>query len=346
MKPFLYIDAEFFEVLIRTLNDGYQSEDFDGYNKVRKFIFDPSVNIVLNNENKSDSNLLDDFIRVKGGQALENNGSVIFELKDSSGFNASLKEIGSKSPFSICFLESKKNNLKDYVQKKGFHYIDSRNMNKFLSLPFISTKNVFDINKTGDIKKWDDFKKLSHNFNTIIILDRFLFSRKKKATHSTYKETVSEIVANLAQNNSSDIIDILLVSVKNPGGDVNLSLKEIKQFIIDELNTKKIHKKFNISIARCKEVTDNNHDRLIFTNLCVMFSGNSFNYFEKSTLSFKTQTINTTLSVYSILDYQNWKAYTKILKARKKELPTQEDLNIPNEDLKEGKIEIDFLKNV
>jgi len=343
MKPYVYLDANFYEFLNEILRKGIDSVGFDDYYRIRSFITNKDVNVVLNYEKNPDNHLLNDFVKVKGGKATEDNGIVKCQVINNADYENEVIKIGSKSPFSICFSSSKKIELKEFVQKSGYHFIDKSSFKSFLSLPFISGKNAFGVNKTGDIKSWQDFKKLSHSFNTLIIFDRFLFTRNKKSTHSNYKETIPEIVSNLLQNNTSEKIDLLLVSVKNSGSDVGYSLKEIKEAIELELKNKHISTTLNISIARCKEITDNNHDRMIFTNLCAMVSGNSFNYFENKSIKTKAPAINTTLSVYSIIDYDNWKAYSHMLKARKKELPTPEDLNIPNEDLREGRVEIELL---
>ncbi len=344
MKPYLYIDTDFYEFLIETLNKGFSSDDFDALYKIRKFILNQNVNVVLNYEKNPENNFLNDLVRVKGMQAVENNGSITLELKNTSEFENEVIKIGSKSPFSICFSTRDNVDLKESVHRSGYHFIDTGSIKDFLSLPFISQKNVFGVNKSRDISSWKDLKKLSHNFNTLIILDRFLFSRNVKSTHSKFRETISELIANLLHRNSASEIDVLLVSVKNPYGDVGLSLKEIREAIEMEMKKMNISRKINISIARCKQITDDNHDRLIFTNLCAMSSANSFNYFENRTIKNKPPTINTTLSTYCFLDLENWETYFQMLKSRKNELPTKEDLNIPNEDLVAGNINIEFIK--
>jgi hypothetical protein len=304
--------------------------------------------VILDYDNRLENQILNDFIRVKGGQLLENNGTNELEVTNSTGFDKEIQEIGSKSPFSICFSGKANPLLKKSVEKKGFYFIEPESIHDFFKIPFINELKVFHVNKGGKIKSWKDFKILSHNFNTIVILDRFLFSRNNKATHSGFRETVSEIIANLLEKNHASEIDVLLVTVKNSGGDVGLSLKEIKEAIELELKQKQINStiKINISIARSKQITDDNHDRLVFTNFCAMYSGNSFNYFENRSLKYKPPAINTALNVYSILDVENWEPFLYMLKSRKKELPTKEDLNIPNEDLQEGKIDVDFLKSL
>lgn len=340
MNPCLYIDTGFFKILSDHLKNGYDSADFDVHNRIRKFIFNPKITVVLDSENESDDQLYNDFVRVKGGQVMEANKSAAFEVKNSSDFENDVIKIGSKSPFSICLVSECKPELKSFVEESGYYCLDGQTVGRLSHLLFLKDKNLMGVNSSGDIKSWVSFKKLSHNFNTIVIMDRFLFAAKAKKTHSKYCETVSQIILNLASYNHSEVIDVLLVSVKNPKGDVALSLKSIREAIEKELKDNGLKKEVRISIARCKQSTDNNHDRIIFTNFCAMQSGNSFNYFESESLRRNHKpAINTTLNVHSFLDLDNWETILFMLKSRKKELPGPEDNNIPNEDLIEGDID-------
>lgn len=344
MMPCLYIDSGFFDFLFEKLSRGVLDESFDGINKIRKFIYHPDVNVVFEADRGIKSQIVHDYIRVKGGRITEGKSTIAFEEKETTHFHNEVLKIGSRSPFSICFSTTNNSSLQHTIEELGYYYIGRNSISDFLSIPFISIKNVFRVNQSGDIRSWEDLKNLSHNFNSLVILDRYLFSKNNKTTHSKFRETVAEIISNLTCKNNSKVIEILLVSVKSSGGDVGYTLKEIKEAVEQELTKKNINKKISISIARSKQITDINHDRIIFTNFCALFSGNSFNYFENSTLKTKVPTIDTTLNVFSILDVDNWKSYYQMMRLRKKELPTKEDRNIPNEDLQEGNIDIEFLK--
>ncbi len=341
VKACFYIDKKFINFLIaeeKKERENIFSDRSDQIKKILRFLIRYENIILFFKENKiseAAQGFMDDLYRVSD----PSNKSVdkkLYSLNETK-FNNRMKQIGELSPVSVCFVYESDDEQVNYIEKKGFHCITKKAFNDFINMQIIK-QSLYSVNKKGDIKNWKDMNKLSHNFNTLVILDRYLFVEKNN--YPKYYERLSELVSNLLINNKSEEIEILLISVKQDQHRED-SLKDIEDKIQNELQKKVKHKNFKLGIIKCKFNTDYNHPRLIFTNICAFKSENSFNYFK---IDSKESTINTTIDAYSLFNYSDWEKTIGMLRDRKDELPTKADEQIEQTKRIIGTCDIELLR--
>lgn len=339
VRPCVYIDYPFFKFLLKKGSEnsnplvrGSQSE----YNLLMDFLFDSGIDLVCH----IDEDEPDEFDLVRVIEDYHVQGKVILKKLNREAFTEELKRIGQVSPFSLCCIAIPAVEQQQMLMDSGYNCISAKNFDDFLKMPCLK-QNSFEVAKDGDIAGWADFSKLSHEFNSIVFFDSYLFASNNKKDRSRYTDTVSEIISNLLVKNKSKSVSILIAFPKlKPGQEVNESIETLLKNLQDSLKNKIAKdKRFTIGLSRIPVKRPINHDRLIFTNFMVLFSGDSFNYFEKG----KTPSIETVLTSYSILDWQNnFQTYLKKLQKLKKVIPQVDKLG--HQTVRSGNCDIEFLK--
>lgn len=218
---------------------------------------------------------------------------------------------------SISFLSKPEEQTKNQIEESGYYCISGDSLNQFIQLQLIG-KSTFEVAKDGDISNWRDFNKLSHIFNSILIFDSFLFVKKPKASRSAYLETIVEIVSNLLKANKCRKVNIVIAKPKlQPGVETSESLDDIQKKIEAGIKKRSPDKTISLGIVKIRNRTAINHDRFIFTNFSVFYSGDSFNYFQGKI----KPTVETILNHRSILDWPEFQIYLRKLEKLKKVLP-------------------------
>ena len=339
VKPCVYIDYSFFKFLLlkgNSFSNPMVREGKSEYNLMMDFLFDSGIDIVCHIEEDEP----DDFELIRVLEDLHVQGKVVLKKADRKTFEDETLNIGRKSPFSLCCIALPEPPKMQRVTEAGFTCITRDNFDKFLKMPFFK-QNAFEVAKDGEIGDWSDFSKLSHNFNSIVIFDSYLFALQHKKSRSEYTETISELISNLLVNNNSKLIKVLIAFPKlQPQQEIRKSLVDLQSHLEETLN-KKLNgeKDVRIGLAKIPQKTSINHDRMIFTNFMVLFSGDSFNYFQKGL----QPSIETILSSYTMLDWQNnFQSYLKKLQKLKKVIPTLDKLG--TQAVRAGDCDLEFLK--
>ena len=339
VRPCVYIDYPFFKFLLKKGNENKNPlvrKNQSEYNLLMDFLFDSGIDLVCHIDEDDQDEF--DLIRVLEDYHVQ--GKVILKKLNKDDFIEELNKIGQRSPFSFCCLAIPGEKQQEIIEQKGYNCISANSFDDFLKNQCLK-KNSFEVAKDGDIAGWADFSKLSHEFNTIIFFDSYLFAANNRKDRSRYTDTVSEIICNLIVKNKSKTVNILIAFPKlKPGLEVNESIETLQKNLKDSLKKKIANdKSFTIGLAKISHKRPINHDRLIFTNFMVLFSGDSFNYFEKG----KIPSIETVLTSYSILDWQNnFQAYLKKLQKLKKVIPQVDKLG--HQTVRSGNCDLEFLK--
>ncbi len=341
VKPCVYIDYPFFKFLLKkgsqSVNPLVRARQSE-YNLLMDFLFDSGIDLVCHIDDEEPDEF--DLIRVLEDYHVQ--GKVILKKQNKHAFKEELNRIGQKSPFSLCCLAIPEKEQKDRLEQNGYNCISSINFDDFLQMPFIK-KNSFDVAKDGDIAGWTDFSKLSHEFNSIVFFDSFLFAANNKKDRSHYTDTVSEIIGNLLLHNKCTSVNILIAYPKlKPESETKESIDQLRSNLEESLKTKiGKDKSFTIGLSKIAQKKPINHDRLIFTNFMVLFSGDSFNYFTNGV----TPSIETVLTSYSILDWQNnFQTYLNKLRKLKKDIPPVDKLGY--QTVRSGYCDIELLRAI
>lgn len=344
VRPCVYIEFSFFKFLLlkgNSFSNPLLRKNQTAYNLLLDFLFDSGIDMVLQIEEEEEQQDEHELLRVLEDYHVQ--GKIRIKKYAKETFANELRTIGEKSPFSICCISSENSqNLQEAVRQKGYTFVSDDNFDDFLQKPFVH-RNSFDVAKDGDISQWQDFKKLSHEFNSLVIFDSYLFTNQSKKSRSEYTETVSEIVSNLLYHNSCNLINVLIVFPKlQPNQEVKESIETIRLRIEEALKQKcGKNKQIQLGIAKATHKTPINHDRLIFTNLMVLYSGDSFNYFQQG----HTPTIETVLTSYSILNWRsNFQTYFNKLKKLKKITPQIDKLG--TQTIRSGICDLEFMRQI
>lgn len=340
-NPCVYIDYAFFKHLLKKGNENANPllrKSQTEYHILLDFLFDSGIEMIFHiDENETDEY---DLIRVLEDYHVQ--GKLSLKIFSKELFDNELNDINQRSPFSICFLASPEKRVEELISNSGFTCISERNFDDFLQKPYFKKKS-FEVAKDGDISGWHDFGKLSHTFNSIVIFDSYLFAKQPPKTRSSYTESISEIIYNLLSSNECEQIFILITIPKlKQHQEVQESLDVLRNNLEDSLKRKLDgKKKVFIGLSRILHKRPINHDRLIFTNFMVLFSGDSFNYFQKG----QPPSIETVLTTYSIIDWNNnYGAYLKKLKKLKKVIPNVD--NVGTQKIRSGHCDIELLKRI
>lgn len=337
VKPCVYIDYAFFKHLLKKGNENANPllrKSQTEYHVLLDFLFDSGIEMIFHiDEDETDEY---DLIRVLEDYHVQ--GKLILKLFSKELFDNELNDINQRSPFCICFLASPEKRIEELISTSGFICISKKNFDTFLQKPYFK-KNTFEVAKDGDISGWHDFGKLSHTFNSIVIFDRYLFANHEKSTRSGYKETLAGIIKNLLSKNNSKTIYIL---VSAPEEFVSQDIDTLRKNIENSINESLICKKeIIVGLTLMRRKLPINHDRIIFTNLMVLSSGDSFNYFKSGV----SPTIETVLTTYSIIDWSNtYEAYLRKLQKLKTMLPSIDKVGVTK--IRSGHCDIEFLQKI
>lgn len=318
MGPCIYIDHAFFNELHKvkkaTADNFLATQEEKKINKIVDFLFSEGKTVVL----KAAESLEDDKFELQRiYEDLWVQGKIKLEKPKPEEFEQELRGIGEKSPMSISFLSKPEEQTKNQIEESGYYCISGDSLNQFIQLQLIG-KSTFEVAKDGDISNWRDFNKLSHIFNSILIFDSFLFVKKPKASRSAYLETIVEIVSNLLKANKCRKVNIVIAKPKlQPGVETSESLDDIQKKIEAGIKKRSPDKTISLGIVKIRNRTAINHDRFIFTNFSVFYSGDSFNYFQGKI----KPTVETILNHRSILDWPEFQIYLRKLEKLKKVLP-------------------------
>ncbi len=340
-RPCVYIDYHFFKLLLKKGNEQRNPlirKDQMEYDMLMDFLFDSGIDLICHiDDDEPDEH---DLIRVLEDFHVQ--GKIILQKFSQKAFNQELNGIGQRSPFSLCCLATPDKQIKDRISSSGFTCISKTNFDDFLQKPYFK-QNSFEVAKDGDISGWHDFSKLSHTFNTIVIFDSYLFAKQPHKTRSGYAESISEIISKLLSNNECERVFVLITIPKlQPHQEVQESIDVLKNKLEDSLKRKLNDKKeVIIGLTRILQRRPINHDRLIFTNFMVLFSGDSFNYFQRG----QVPAVETVLTSYSMLDWHNnFLTYLKKLKKLKKSIPGID--SVGTQKIRSGHCDIEFLKTI
>lgn len=202
---------------------------------------------------------------------------------------------------------------KSVATKYGINYFNSENFlqlwSKFSQIYTICIP-ARDSNQTF-IKGWYDFELPKYSFNSMIICDNYLFSRKSNILNnfiplikSLLLETPKDIDFDLTIFTSKFYTCENYISINNE--KLNIVYNDIKKAIKDKLKIK------NLNLTLIYKKLNEYHDRHIITNTFILKSGNSFSYFgDNCQLILPNET---TIDILPLtLDYNN-KTYFEIYK--------------------------------
>lgn len=340
VKPCVYIDYPFFKLLLKkgaASSNPLLRTTKRQYNLLMDFLFDSGIDLVCH----IDDDEPDDYDLIRVLEDYHVQGKVVLRKLDKEIFSDQLKKIGENTPFNLCFLAAPEKCQKEIIESSGYQCISNETFDDFMDLAYLK-KNSFEVAKDGDIAGWSDFSKLSHEFNTIVFFDSYLFAKQTKKTRSQYTETVSEIISKMLVQNKCKTIHILIAFPKlQPNQEIQESIDVLKNKLEKSIESKlNGSKEIFVGLTKISQKSSINHDRLIFTNFMVLFSGDSFNYFQHG----QQPNIETVLTSHSILDWQNnFQTYLKKLKKLKKVMPSIDKLGY--ETVRTGKCDLSFLNH-
>lgn len=339
MRPCIYLETNFFKELQKSKKK-FESSTLvshmpEALNNMSKFIFSSNEKMIILNEKETEDENLDMEGLVRVFEDMHVQGKINLKKVSDAEFGDELKRIGDFSPFSICFCSQPNKSLKSYVEQKGYYHIDEENIEGFITNPLFE-KNTYDVSKTGDISEWKDLTALSHNFESIAIFDRYIFSKSQRTGRSHYEKTIFELINNLSLHNTSKSIHVLIAA---PRSEVDENPEVIRENIQKYFETKSPKKNITIGIVKTIKKSPVDHDRWIFTNFMSIFSGDSLNYFKDGERS----VINTTITTSTLLNWSNFKTSLKKLNYFKNIIP--ENNSIGTEIIKSGCSNLSLISN-
>ncbi len=338
MAPFIYLESDFFR-LLQNSKEGVSKSILPilprAISDMSKFIFSSEMkSIIFKEEVDKDKNSdLKELIRVF--EDLHVQGKINLKKVSGADFTEELRKIGTHSPYSICFCSKPNHAVKKLVEQKGYYHVDEENIEEFITNP-IFEKDTYEVSQNGDISEWKDLTSLSHNFESVAIFDRYIFSKNQKKGRSSYEETIYELITNLSQKNSAKNIHVLIAA---PRSEVDENPAVIRENIQKYIESKNLKKNITIGIVKTIKKSPVDHDRWIFTNFMSIFSGDSLNYFKDGERSI----INTTITTNTLLSWSNFKTSLRKLNHFNSIIPERN--SIGTEIIKSGCSDLNLFSN-
>jgi hypothetical protein len=319
MMVHVYTDLDFF-ILIKKLRnellDEYDSGKLEILQKLLNMLLQGDKRLVLK-QTGANSPWHPELMRVLMDQ--HSKGKIELKILGHDDFINEVKAIDPlNTPFAIFLTSFIDDELISTIQDHGYYYLNPVNLNGLLPILDQLDKRYI-IHKEGDIKNWHELSQLAHNCHSILIFDSYLFATNKKTGRSGYLETISEFVNKINSCNSAKKIHVLIAISRN---EAIKNLDKIKDEIENSLNHSCSGKIIKVSVVKLTQKMATHHDRHIYTNFCIITSGDSFNYFEKE----NNNTIDTTISVTSILNLYEFNKLLNKLKRLEKSIPLKDQI--------------------
>ena len=173
------------------------------------------------------------------------------------------------SPFVIIFSDNEADVFVEHDY--GLELISSVNFDQKWEL--LGKAKTDTVSKSGTIKSIKDLSKYKHHFNSIVIIDRYIFKGYN------YAENVKNLVSSLMENSDSTFtFNVTILS------EVNSDLESIHNNVKKSLEVKFIKQNFYLTIANIQR-DRRTHDRRIITNYTYFFSGDSFSHYQRKDIN-------------------------------------------------------------
>lgn len=275
-----YISKGFFDEFIQSKPQSILSDDYKHWLSLYRF-FDRHVTNLrlgegkrsLGEKVKTDEliyNLMNDYF---GGKS-----NIEFENWDDD--ETKLKTAFNEQTFQYFFTSSQEN-IDELILKSGFPVYNSANGLELSSkLSNLEALPISQNSETNTLANWDELTKKLLPFNTLTIVDNYLFSSEWAIRNNTIP-----LIKSIAESIEIDIcFHLSLVFFDLKKDNENKEIRNInaiyKQVRGELMNIFKDSNKFKLSIIRLNKRNDF-HDRAIFTNSQFMTSGNSFSSYFK-----------------------------------------------------------------
>ena len=314
-----YVSKGFFDEFIQSKPHNILSDDFKLWLNLYRFFNSRSTTLKLGEskqslgkkglDNELIYNLMNDYFGGKPNIVFENLDEDVEKLKE---------EINLYS-FQF-FFTSSKDDIDEIILKAGFPMYNSSH--GLISSSRLSNLEILPISKndkTNTLKNWEELTKKLLPFNTLTIVDNYLFSNERAIRNNTIP-LIKKIAEGLridscfhlslvyCEEEKKEKIDGKWKSILDKNGkfiyqnNIDEIYKRIRTELLDIF---KDFNRFKLSIVRLNK-SSNFHDRAIFTNSQFMTSGNSFSsYFnvrEPSGVNLSSPTI---LTIFPLIgEYQ------------------------------------------
>lgn len=317
MMVHVYTDFDFF-ILIKKLRnerlEEYVSDELEMLHKLFRMLFKGSKRLILK-RTETNNTWYPELIRVLMDQ--HSQGKIDLKILGHDDFINEVKTIEPlNTPFAVFLTSFVNDELNSAIEAHGYYYLNPGNLMYLLPL-FNQFDKQYIIHKEGNIKNWKELGQIAHNCHSILIFDSYLFAANKKLGRSDYLETISEFIKGINLTNPAQKIYIL-IAISNNEAIKNLDI--IKDKIEAKLNQTSSGKEIQVSVVKLTQKTYTHHDRHIYTNSCVLTSGDSFNYFESS----NNASIDTWLKVTSIFNLDEFNSLINKLMRLNKSIPVND----------------------
>ena len=309
-----YVSKGFFDEFIHSKPQSMLSDDFKLWLNLYRFFNSRTTTLKLGEskqslgkkglDNELIYNLMNDYF---GGKP-----NIIFENLDEDVVK--LREEINRHSFQF-FFTSNTDNIDEMILKAGFPLYNSSH--GLISSSKLSNLKILPISKnekTNTLKNWEELTKKLLPFNTLTIVDNYLFSSEWAIKNNTIP--LIKKIAESVQIDSCFLLSLVFYDLEKekkdgkPVKDENNKDKEKRSIddIYEEVRKElerifKDSNKFKLSIIRLNKSSDF-HDRAIFTNSQFMTSGNSFSqYFRGANVNLLSPTI---LTIFPLIgEFQN-----------------------------------------
>jgi hypothetical protein len=314
MMVHVYTDLDFFLLIKKLRNElleEYVSDKLEILQKLLKMLLQGDKRLVLK-QTGTNSPWHPELMRVLMDQ--HSQGKIELKILGHDDFINEVKATDPfKTPFAVFLTSFIDDELNSTIEDRGYYCLNPGNLSGLL--PFWDQLDKqYIIHKEGDIKNWHELSQIAHNCHSILIFDSYLFAANNKTGRSGYLETISEFVNKINSCNSAKKIHLLIAISRN---EAIKNLDKIKDEIEDSLKANSSGKEIKVSVVKLTQKVAAHHDRHIFTNFCILSSGDSLNYFEKE----NNIAIDTTLKATSILNLAEFNSLTRKLKRVGKSIP-------------------------
>lgn len=174
-------------------------------------------------------------------------------------------------PNALYLLNCSENICSQKIRENGLIFLNGKNYKTFTETLFLLTD--LQVNKDSnrsDISSWNDFKRLTHPMNCMILTDNYIIKDKADIAINL----IPLLNALLPENLDNSMFQLMIITQEMEPAIFSSRYNEICNQI------KNMKRNYEVEFSLITTSSSNNHDRRIFTNYCMFESNNSFTYFD------------------------------------------------------------------
>jgi hypothetical protein len=232
-----------------------------------------------------------------------------FSINYNFGNNTTIK-----NPHSVFFIEFSEAQIAELSKKYGYCFVNfqtyTSTWKKFNPRNYQNSISVSALSR--DFNHWNYMVTLKHSFNSMLLIDRYLFAETGFGIHKVvdnYKSNLKQLFQYFVpKNDAITVTDITIIS-STRAISPSVTLAQIATYLQTQVFAVLFpQSKFNLSIILVDNVPDT-HDRRIITNYFDLHSGDSFMYVTNAHNNHIK--VDTSLHIYTFFSGEQLKDATK-----------------------------------